>query len=38
MKKFLMILLTVGLVIALFVGCDVTTPPGGEGEGEGEGE
>jgi len=37
MKKFLLILLTVGLVILLFVGC-FGVPDGAEGEGEGEGE
>ena len=40
MKKFLLILLAVGLIACLLVGCNVTTPSegGGEGEGEGEGE
>ena len=38
MKKFLLILLMIGLVICLLVGCNVTTPTEGEGEGEGEGE
>ena len=38
MKKFLLILLTVGLITCLLVGCNVTTPSEGEGEGEGEGE
>ena len=38
MKKFLLILLTVGLTACLLVGCNVTTPSEGEGEGEGEGE
>ncbi len=38
MKKFLLILLTVGLIACLLVGCNVTTPSEGEGEGEGEGE
>jgi len=38
MKKFLLILLAVGLIACLLVGCNVTTPTEGEGEGEGEGE
>ena len=38
MKKFLLILLTVGLIACLFIGCNVTTPSEGEGEGEGEEE
>jgi len=38
MRKFLLILLMIGLVTCLFIGCNVTTPPGGEGEGEGEEE
>jgi len=38
MKKLLIILLLIGSVIYLFVGCDVATPSVGEGEGEGEGE
>ena len=38
MKKFLLILLAVGLTVCLLVGCNVTTPSEGEGEGEGEGE
>jgi len=38
MKKFLLILLTVGLIACLLVGCNVTTPTEGEGEGEGEEE
>jgi len=38
MKKFLLILLIVGLIACLLVGCNVTTPSEGEGEGEGEGE
>ena len=38
MKKFLLILLTVGLIACLLVGCNVTTPSEGEGEGEGEEE
>ena len=38
MKKFLLILLTVGLIACLLVGCNVTTSTEGEGEGEGEGE
>ncbi|HAJ32091.1 MAG TPA: hypothetical protein DCK79_01770 [Candidatus Atribacteria bacterium] len=38
MKKFLLILLMVGLIACLLVGCNVTTPTEGEGEGEGEEE
>ena len=38
MKKFLLILLIVGLIACLMVGCSGVTPPPGEGEGEGEGE
>ena len=39
MKKFLLILLIVGLMAGLIVGCSVVPPPTeGEGEGEGEGE
>lgn len=38
MKKFLLILLAVGLIACLLVGCNVTIPTEGEGEGEGEGE
>ena len=38
MKKLLLVLLTIGLIVCLFVGCNVVTPPGGEGEGEGEEE
>ncbi len=38
MKKFLLILLTVGLIACLLVGCNVTIPIEGEGEGEGEEE
>lgn len=38
MKKFLLILLMVGLIACLLVGCNLTTPTEGEGEGEGEGE
>ena len=38
MKKFLLILLMIGLVVCLLVGCSGVTPPPGEGEGEGEGE
>jgi len=38
MKKFLLILLMIGLVVCLLVGCNPTTPTEGEGEGEGEGE
>jgi len=38
MKKFLLILLMIGLVVCLLVGCNPATPTEGEGEGEGEGE
>jgi len=38
MKKLLLILLMIGLVVCLLIGCNVTTPTEGEGEGEGEGE
>jgi len=38
MKKFLLILLVLGLTVFLIVGCNVATPAEGEGEGEGEGE
>jgi thiol-disulfide isomerase/thioredoxin len=40
MKKFLLILLTIGLIACLLVGCSGVTPPpdGEEGEGEGEEE
>ena len=38
MKKFLLILLLIGSIICLLVGCDAVTPPASEGEGEGEGE
>ncbi|MCJ7790708.1 MAG: hypothetical protein MUP69_11170 [Candidatus Atribacteria bacterium] len=40
MKKFLLILLMIGLVVCLLVGCSGVTPPpdGEEGEGEGEEE
>ena len=38
MKKFLLILLMIGLVVCLLVGCSGVTPPPGEGEGEGEEE
>jgi len=38
MKKFLLILLIVGLIACLLVGCNTTTPAEGEGEGEGEEE
>ena len=38
MKKFLLILLVIGLVVCLLVGCNPTTPTEGEGEGEGEEE
>jgi len=37
-KKLLLILLLLGLIICLFVGCDGVTPPVSGGEGEGEGE
>ena len=38
MKKLLLILLIIGLITGLFVGCNVVPPTEGEGEGEGEGE
>lgn len=38
MKKILLILVVMGLIVCLFVGCNVVTPPGGEGDGEGEEE
>jgi len=38
MKKLLLILLIIGLIACLFVGCNVVPPTEGEGEGEGEGE
>jgi thiol-disulfide isomerase/thioredoxin len=38
MKKLLLILLVVGLIACLLIGCNGVTPPPGEGEGEGEGE
>jgi len=38
MKKLLLILLVIGLIACLFVGCTPTVPSEGEGEGEGEGE
>ena len=38
MKKLLLILVVIGLIACLFVGCTPTTPSEGEGEGEGEGE
>jgi len=38
MKKNLLILLMVGLISCLLIGCNVTTPTEGEGEGEGEEE
>ncbi len=38
MKKLFWILLILGLVIALLIGCTPTVPSEGEGEGEGEGE
>ncbi|MBA7521773.1 hypothetical protein ES705_13884 [subsurface metagenome] len=38
MKKFLLVLLVMGLIACLLIGCNATTPSEGEGEGEGEGE
>jgi len=38
MKKFLLVLLMIGLIVGLFVGCDDVTPSEGEDEDEGEGE
>ena len=38
MKRLLVVLVVIGLIICLFVGCNLTTPPGSEGEGEGEEE
>ena len=38
MKNLLLILLLIGSIIFLFVGCDAVTPPANGGEGEGEGE
>jgi len=38
MKKLLLILLLIGLIACLFVGCNVVPPTEGEGEGEDEGE
>ena len=38
MKKLLLILVVIGLIACLFVGCTPTVPSEGEGEGEGEGE
>jgi len=38
MKKFLLVLLIMGLIACLLIGCNVTTPSEGEGEGEGEEE
>ena len=38
MKKFLLILLMIGLISFLFISCAPTVPTEGEGEGEGEGE
>jgi thiol-disulfide isomerase/thioredoxin len=38
MKKLLTVVLVIGLVAFLFVGCTPTTPAEGEGEGEGEDE
>lgn len=38
MKKLLAIILVVGLITCLFVGCTTTVPTEGEGEGEGEEE
>jgi len=37
-KKLLLILLLLGLIICLLVGCNAVTPPVSGGEGEGEGE
>ena len=36
MKKLLIILLLIGSIIYLFIGCNAVIPPVGEGEGEGE--
>lgn len=36
MKKLLLILLLIGSIIYLFIGCNTVTPPVGEGEDEGE--
>jgi len=36
MKKLLLILLLIGSIIYLFIGCNAVTSPVGEGEGEGE--
>ena len=38
MKRLLLILLVVGVIVCLLVGCSGVTPPPGEGEGEGEEE
>jgi len=38
MKKIFLMLLVMGLIACLLVGCNVTTPAEGEGEGEGEEE
>jgi len=38
MKKLLVVLAVIGLIVYLFVGCNVATPPGSEGEGEGKEE
>jgi len=38
MKKLLLILLAIGLIICLLIGCTAVTPPVNGGEGEGEGE
>jgi uncharacterized protein YceK len=38
MKKLLLIVLLVGSIVSLFVGCGTVTPPVSGGEGEGEGE
>ena len=38
MKKLLLILVVIGLIACLFVGCTPTAPSEGEGEGEGEEE
>ena len=36
MKKLSIILLLIGSIVYLFIGCNAVTPPVGEGEGEGE--
>ena len=38
MKKLLLILLAIGLIICLLIGCSAVAPPVNGGEGEGEGE